>query len=125
MVGLALCPGPGWEFYFNIQKINGGDDTEDTIWDALQVKNLTQRDDREKMRGILLLAAGHLIGSAKPSQFVMATRDPDLPESALEKYLQLCHVFTCYGYDVTRANSYHGRHLWCMEQNSANAIESP
>ena len=123
MVGLDICPGIGAEFYFNILQVSRRDNVEETLWDARQVRTIIGKPDRARIRSLLMRAAARLIEVSRPAQFVLTTRDADLPPRALEKYFQLCHVFSRTGYLQLRADAYHGRHFWCFDRATPENVE--
>ena len=125
MIGLDECPGWDWEYYFRIIQVNGCNNTEEPIFDALAVSEIIKKSDKAKVRDLLLQASGYLINSIRPSGFVMTTRDSFLPGKAMEKYYQLCQVFIGCGYSVSKMDPYHGRQAWRMVCNSGTAIVMP
>lgn len=114
---LGLAPSPlGPEYFFCLLEIDGYNNTEREIWDAREVRRFISKQDKLKVRRLLLESTAQLLNMFPIDCFCMATRDADLLDTALEKYRALCHVFSQAGYKVTESDSYHGRLMWWAER---------
>ena len=113
-VGLSPLP-TNLEYFFNvIEVVNGGG--ERSIFDSAEVCRIVDKESRVQILDGLLRATKYLLINEKPKRFIMNTFVADLPEKAMVKYYMLCQLFVDCGYDVTRANSYHGRHQWWADR---------
>jgi hypothetical protein len=120
MTGLESAPAWEFEFYFRLLRVHRHGPTDD-IWDGREVATFMAREDRAKVRRLLLAVAGSLVSTLKPHTFVMTTRH-HLPPKALEKYYDLCRAFIGHGYRVREMDPYHGQRAWRMERFPSNVI---
>jgi hypothetical protein len=103
----------GYELSFWIagEGLNG---LEEPLWDGTETWFIGQPN-----RGLILLAillsVRVLVPKVKPERvFMIALRD-NLPDRAIQKYLEINRVFEERGYSVTECDPRYGNRCWLME----------
>lgn len=116
VVGLDMAPGGYLELYFYLVDADDINVTEECCHCGIQSNKFIPKVQRGAIRRAILHATKSLIGQVNPSVVYWCTWDADLPEKALDKYIEVGRVFTTLGYDVKRGDPYHGRHIWYAER---------
>ena len=126
VAGFSPCPPGDLEFYFCLVEADSEADEERQIFDALEVAQIVDsKEDRQKILEALTGAAKLLVENVRPPRFVMATRDGNLPQKALNKYLRLIELFSHLGYTITGANQYNGISAWWADLGPATSAIVP
>lgn len=123
MLTLDSMAGGDLEFAFSFVRAFPDDRLEEVIRESHIVAQLVSRPDRRQIRARLLRLTSELVRHAGTARICMITYDAHLPNQALEKYWQLCQVFTHCGYKIMRTDPYHGRHAWFMDPAEATNVE--
>lgn len=115
VAGLDVAAGGGLEYYFYIMVADERNGTETACHCGLESANILPKVQRGAIRRACLHATRSLIAQVNPPEVYWCTLDANLPEKALDKYLEIGRVFESLGYQVRQGDPYHGRHIWYAE----------
>ena len=124
VVGLEPLAGGDYEFFFHLVAANGDDGSEHPYWSARDVATFIGREDRARIRAVLLTATHSLVETARPDRVECVTYDENPPDRALVKYFLIAEVFRGCGYAVTSPDPWHGKHIWWMERRPQPYVAS-
>lgn len=117
-VDVSLCEMPGGgrhelTFHLFTREVETGFEVQ--YWCGKGTKYVIPPDLRPQIATFVLMAVYRLVPRVQPERVMMTTHDPDLPEKALVKYMNILAVFDELGYKVTAPDRYHGHRLWWAE----------
>ena len=116
---LALSPNPGgtYEFVFVLTSKKPDEDEPIPAYDGSRTRaQIANSEDRAYVLGLICMAVGEMVEKSSASIIFMTTHTADLPEHALRKFYIIAQAFEDNGFEVGRADSYHGRYIWMMKR---------
>jgi hypothetical protein len=113
----ALSPlaGGNYEHIFCIVDADLSTTATNEYWDGVDTVNLFNKEDREKILGIICACTDALLSEGRPQYVAHYTHSPNLPAKALRKHQVIMGVFRDAGYSVHIDQPFQGRQSWVAE----------